>query len=169
VRLISWNPIGISRLNVPPPFCGLPTDGPQSLWEELATKVDSIYRDFLAGVKDERVRKVVDPDEHFYPLPFTFSPHANIYNFPMELDYTAFRPLPPKFHQVDSLVRECQDNFEIPAEFVGERGKLIYFSMGTIGCAEVELMRRLVGILAQSPHRFIVSKGQSNRSPGADS
>ena len=37
--------------------------------------------------------------------------------------------------------------------------KLVYLSLGSLGSADVDLMRRLVEELAGSPHRFVVSKG----------
>jgi MGT family glycosyltransferase len=36
---------------------------------------------------------------------------------------------------------------------------LIYVSLGSLGSADVDLMRRLVAVLAETPHRYIVSKG----------
>ena len=35
----------------------------------------------------------------------------------------------------------------------------MYLSLGSLGSADVELMRRLVDELAESPHRYVVSKG----------
>ena len=37
--------------------------------------------------------------------------------------------------------------------------QLVYLSLGSLGSADVDLMERLVESLAESPHRFIVSKG----------
>jgi len=36
---------------------------------------------------------------------------------------------------------------------------LIYLSLGSLGSADVDLMRRLVTVLADTSHRYIVSKG----------
>ena len=36
---------------------------------------------------------------------------------------------------------------------------LIYLSLGSLGSADVDLMRRLVDVLGRTPHRYIVSKG----------
>src|SRR4029077_11083278 len=36
---------------------------------------------------------------------------------------------------------------------------LVYLSLGSLGSADVELMRTLVAELAEAPYRFIVSKG----------
>ena len=38
-------------------------------------------------------------------------------------------------------------------------GGLVYLSLGSLGSADVELMKRLVDVLSRSPHRFVVSKG----------
>ncbi len=35
----------------------------------------------------------------------------------------------------------------------------MYLSLGSLGSADVELMRRLVAVLADTPHRYVVSKG----------
>ena len=79
--------------------------------------------------------------------------------YPQEADYTAARPLGPSWHRLDSSVRETEEEFEIPQSLAGRSGALIYLSLGSLGSADVELMRRLVAILADTPHRYIVSKG----------
>ena len=38
-------------------------------------------------------------------------------------------------------------------------GSLVYLSLGSLGSADVELMKRLVDVLGRTPHRYIVSKG----------
>ena len=84
----------------------------------------------------------------------------NIYGYPLELDYTDIRPLPKNFIRFDNLKRtEEHLSFEIPVPLRDRPGKLVYFSMGSMGGADVENMKRLVTILSKSKHRFIVSKG----------
>src|SRR6185437_3734308 len=39
------------------------------------------------------------------------------------------------------------------------RRRLVYLSLGSLGSADVELMRRLVDLLSDTPHRYIVSRG----------
>ena len=56
-------------------------------------------------------------------------------------------------------MRNLEDGYDLPEEIAGGEGRLIYLSLGSLGSADVELMRRLVDVLSQSPHRFIVSKG----------
>ena len=38
-------------------------------------------------------------------------------------------------------------------------GALVYFSLGSLGSADVELMQRVIDVLGTTPHRYIVSKG----------
>ena len=58
--------------------------------------------------------------------------------------------------------REINNNiqrFEMPEKLRDKPGKLIYLTLGTMCAVDVELMKRLVYMLAESKHRFIVSKG----------
>ncbi|CAG2101365.1 unnamed protein product [Medioppia subpectinata] len=84
----------------------------------------------------------------------------NIYGCPLELDYHDLRPLPKNYIRFDNLMRiEKKIQFEIPVELRDRPGKLVYFSLGSMGAADVDNMKRLVNILSKSKHRFIVSKG----------
>src|SRR5262249_6232563 len=87
------------------------------------------------------------------------SPFMNIYGFPLELDYLDVRPLPPNWYRFDNLKRTEAMDFRMPNELRDGPGKVVYFSMGTIGTGQLSLMRRLLAMLEDSPHRFIVSKG----------
>jgi MGT family glycosyltransferase len=55
-------------------------------------------------------------------------------------------------------VRETEGGFELPASLSGE-GPLVYFSLGSLGSADVALMQRVIDVLATTPYRFIVSMG----------
>ena len=56
-------------------------------------------------------------------------------------------------------VRTTDVPFEVPEHLRDGEGALIYLSLGSLGSADVELMRRLVDVLSRTRHRFIVSKG----------
>jgi UDP:flavonoid glycosyltransferase YjiC (YdhE family) len=159
VLSVSINPVQNSPYNVPPAFSGLPTDGDRKVWESFEKKRRDLYMEIFM----ENKKWVIDnggPElKYHYPLFLKYSPYANIYMYPIELDYTMFRPNPPNWHRFDAFVRHTDETFEIPENLKNKPGKLIYFSMGTIGSSELGLMKRLIKILAKSPHRFIVSKG----------
>ena len=89
------------------------------------------------------------------------SPYLNIYTYPKELDYLDSRPLPlpPKWHQFDSFIRLSEQDFELPEKLKQKSGKFIFLSLGSLGSSNVQLMKRLVNLIADLPFRFIVAKG----------
>jgi len=87
------------------------------------------------------------------------SDFLSIYAYPKELDYTEINPMPPNWFRVDTFHRKTEEEFKIPEQLLKRTGKLIYLSMGTIGSADIELMKKLVKILSKTSHRYIVSKG----------
>ena len=60
---------------------------------------------------------------------------------------------------LDSSVRHTDEEFSLPPALAGGDGGLIYFSLGSLGSADTGLMRRVISCLADTPHRYIVSKG----------
>lgn len=141
---------------------GYPTDGDRSEWTEFRHLEEEwlapIGARFAARLEKEfaitlPAGKVMNP-----------SPYLNMYAYPIELDarYLEIRPLPDKWQRFDHFIRinESKDNFTIPQSFLDNSlGKLVYVSMGSMGCACLTLMRRLVEILSRSPNRFIFSLG----------
>ena len=78
--------------------------------------------------------------------------------FPAELDYQRSRPLGPTWHRVETSTRTSDGKFDV-AEKVGTEGKLVYLSLGSLGCMDIPLMQRVIDSLDQTPHRVIVSMG----------
>jgi len=74
------------------------------------------------------------------------------------LDYTDRRRLAPNWKRLESSVRETDAQWAMPPSFT-DGHKVIYFSLGSLGSADVELMRRVIAVLATTDHRYIVSKG----------
>ncbi len=84
------------------------------------------------------------------------SPWLNLYLFPPELDYPRSVLLGPTWHNLQTCVRATDDPWDPP---VPDGRRLIYLSLGSLGSADVDLMRRLVELLADTPHRYVVSRG----------
>jgi MGT family glycosyltransferase len=74
-------------------------------------------------------------------------------------DYARSVPLPPSWHRIESSVRHTDAPFTLPEQLASRDGALIYFSLGSLGSADVPLMRRIIDCLGETPHRYIVSKG----------
>jgi len=148
--------------NVPPAHHGFPIiNGDKALWKEHAEQEKEVLKDVFADFKSWVMEKGGEELEYM-PLPFwhKFSPYVNLYMFPEELSYTSFRPDPPNWHRVDAFMRNEEGTLELPAALQNLPGKLIYFSMGTIGCYELQLINKLLGIFGKSANRFIISKGK---------
>jgi len=145
---------------VPPTWSGLPINGSRDDWKIFDKTVKEELQDLYEQNNAWITQHGCSPTPINLPFFLNPSPYANIYMYPKELDYTEFRPNPPNWHHFEAFVRSSNAQFEIPEQLKVLPGKLVYFSMGSIGTAELGCIKRLVAILAKSPHRFIVSKGR---------
>jgi MGT family glycosyltransferase len=155
-RIVSCNPTEIKDPDVPPPFSGLPLER-RDAWEGYWTA----YREALGGIHadfDEFCRQRGAP-----PLPdgdfIHESPWLNLYLYPGELDYPRRRPLGRTWHNLEASVRSTDPDWEIPEPLAAGSAPLVYLSLGSLGSADVDLMRDLVSSLAGDRYRVIVSKG----------
>ena len=155
VRIVSCQALEMKGPDVPPTYSGLPADD-ASEWNAFRAEYDRTHRPMWQTYNDWvqscGARPLAD-------LEFIHeSTDLNLYTYPEVIDYTDRRPLGANWHRLDSSVRATDAPFEVPAE-LGTDGALIYLSLGSLGSADVELMQRLVDVLATTPHRYIVSKG----------
>ncbi|MBB6351912.1 nucleotide disphospho-sugar-binding domain-containing protein [Nonomuraea muscovyensis] len=177
VRIVSCNPLEVRGENVPPVFSGLPA-ADRSEWDAFRAEYDRTHREVWAAFNEWCVEQGTRP---LPDLDFIHEGDLNLYVYPEILDYTAERPLGPTWHRLDSSVRETDEEFELPFERGSSRregdegadeersgrdhehergdGALVYFSLGSLGSSDVELMQRVIDVLATTPHRYIVSKG----------
>ncbi|MEV4167168.1 glycosyltransferase [Nonomuraea dietziae] len=153
VRIVSCNPLEVRGPQVAPVFSGLPADDP-SEWDTFRAEYDRTHREIWTAFNEWCVEQGTEP---LPDLDFIHEGDLNLYVYPELLDYTDARPLGPSWHRLDSSVRETDEEFELP--FGKGEGALVYFSLGSLGSADVELMQRVIDVLATTPHRFIVSKG----------
>jgi MGT family glycosyltransferase len=158
VRIVSCNPLEVKGPDVPPPYSGLPSDD-RSDWPAFLAEYDRTHRpmweSYNAWVVEQGAPPL--PDLEFIHQ----SDVANLYVFPEEVDYTERRPLDSTWTRMDSSVRETDEDYELP-EAVRDRpdgSALVYLSLGSLGSADVDLMRRLIDVLGATRHRFIVSMG----------
>jgi MGT family glycosyltransferase len=155
VRIVSCNPAELKDANVPPTFSGYSATG-RTGWDEFRAEYEQVHRE-LWNEFDAFMRENGAP-----PLPDLEFIHSsatlNLFLYPEEADYRRAQPLGPTWHRLDSCVRTTENEWPGLADFRGE-GALVYLSLGSLGSADLDLMRRLVATLAESPHRFVVSKG----------
>jgi UDP:flavonoid glycosyltransferase YjiC (YdhE family) len=158
VRIMSCNPLEMPGPDIPPAYSGLPSDD-RSGWAAFRGEYDGTHRPmweaFDAWVREQGAPGL--PELEFIPA----STALNLYVYPQVIDYTDRRPLDATWRRLDSSVRQTDAEVELPTELTDRPrdSALIYLSLGSLGSADVGLMRRLVAVLAETPHRYIVSKG----------
>ncbi|WP_188550300.1 nucleotide disphospho-sugar-binding domain-containing protein [Sediminivirga luteola] len=161
VRIVSCNPLEIRGQGIAPVLSGLPEDDAQA-HAEFRARYDQTHRpmwaDFNRWVQEQGAPALPE-------LEFMHPGDVNLYIYPEELDYLGRRPLPglnepgSVWQRVESSVRETEADAQLPPGFADGSLPLIYFSLGSLGSADVGLMRRVVSALADQPYRVIVSKG----------
>jgi MGT family glycosyltransferase len=157
VRIVSCNPLELRDPDLPPAYTGLPA-GDRTEWDAYRAEYRRTHADMHAEF-DAFCREHGCP-----PLPdlefIHESEHLNLYLYPEAADYPRSRPLGERWHRIDSCVRDPQGSApELPAHVAEGEGGLVYLSLGSLGSADVELMRNLIGALADTRHRYIVSMG----------
>jgi MGT family glycosyltransferase len=154
-RIVSCNPTEIRDPDVPPVFSGYPVDDRSQwsvYWDAYRDAHAELHADFSAFCEERGAPPLPE-------LEFMFaSPWLNMTIYPDEVDYPRARPLPATWHNLQASVRATDAPYELPDSLRGE-GPLLYLSLGSLGSADVELMRTLVAELADRPYRVIVSKG----------
>jgi MGT family glycosyltransferase len=156
VRIMSCNPLEMKDPDIPPVFSGYPIDDRRG-WDEFRAEYERTHREtwerYNAFVVDAGAPAL--PDLEFIHE----SKDLNLHVYPAELDYPRSQPLAPTWHRLESSVRATEEHWEVPESLRGGGGALIYLSLGSLGSADVDLMKRLVSVLADTPHRYVVSKG----------
>lgn len=157
VRIVSCNPLEIRDPDLPPPYAGLPS-GDRSQWdryrEEYARTHAAMHADFDAFCREHGCPPL--PELEFIHE----SEHLNLYLYPEAADYRRSRALPLTWHRIDSCVRDPEGEApELPEQIREAEGALVYLSLGSLGSADIELMRRLIDVLGSTRHRYIVSMG----------
>jgi MGT family glycosyltransferase len=155
-RIVSCNPLELKDPDVPPVFSGYPA-GDRTGWDEFraeyARATAGLHGEFSAFCEERGAGAL--PEAEFIHE----SGRLNLYLYPREIDYARGTPLAPTWHRLDTCVRRQQAVLGLPAEIMGGEGALVYVSLGSLGSADVDLMKRLIDVLSRAPHRFMVSKG----------
>jgi MGT family glycosyltransferase len=155
VRFVSANPLEMRDANLPPVLSGLPV-ADRTEWAAWADEYHRQHEELLDAHNEFRVSVGTEPCP---PDEFnTYSKWLNLYLFPEAADYDRARPLDATWHRLQSTVRTSDAPFDVQEHLPGD-GKIVYLSLGSLGCMDVALMQRLIDALATTEHRVIVSMG----------
>ncbi len=154
-RIVSCNPAEVKDPDVPPPFSGYPVadrSGWDEYWAEYDRALGPMQREFSEFCVERGAGPLPERE-----LMHT-SPYVNMTLYPAEVDYARATPLGAGWHNLEAAVRTTDEAWQVPSELAGE-GALVYLSLGSLGSADVGLMKTLIATLADSPYRVIVSMG----------
>ena len=156
VRIMSCNPLELKDPDLPPTFSGYATED-RSAWDDFRAEYDRTHRELWSEFNEWMLEQGAPqlPDLEFIHE----SEHLNLSIYPDAADYLRSRSPAPTWHRLESSVRDTEEPWTVPEPLRDGDGSLVYLSLGSLGSADVELMRRLVDVLARTPHRYIVSKG----------
>ncbi|CAG2109293.1 unnamed protein product [Medioppia subpectinata] len=148
----------LDDVRTPPGESGLSATGDPRLWHEFRQLIKDVTIEKWRAFNDWVVGRGCEPlPEHCF---HKTSRYLHIYGYPLELDYQDVRPLGRNYVRFDNFKRnERHLTFAVPPVLAAKPGAFVYFSLGSLCPVDVQNMRRLVAILAKSPHRFIVSMG----------
>ena len=155
-RIVSCNPAELPDPRVPPVFSGYSVKD-ELPWADFLVEYDRVMTPLWAEADEFcRTRGAGGlPAGRFIHE----SPDLNLYIYPEEVDYARDTPLGPTWHRIDTCIRDEQGEVDVPTDILAGDGSLIYLSLGSLGSADTALMQRLCDALADTPHRYIVSKG----------
>jgi MGT family glycosyltransferase len=155
-RIVSCNPLELQAADVPPVFSGYPAVD-RTGWDEFRAEylraTADLHGEFSAFCH-ERGAGALREGEFIHE-----SDALNLYVYPEEIDYARATPLEPTWHRLGTCVRRSDGSVELPEHVAAGEGALVYLSLGSLGSADVDLMKRLIEVLSRAPHRFVVSKG----------
>ena len=156
VRIVSCNPLELKDEALPPVFSGYPTADPLG-WadfrEQYKRTISELHAEFSQFCSERGAPPLRGP-EFIHE-----SEWLDLYVFPAALDYPRSRPLGPTWHRLETCVRRSQTEVVLPEHVAEGNGALVYLSLGSLGSADVDLMKRLVDALSHTRHRVVVSKG----------
>lgn len=155
--LLSANPLRLyADQGAPPSGFGLNMDFDPVKGQELGRLRLEAAKDFFSGQQQWLISKGVTPN----PKGLFWSPLINIYLYPESLDYKEFGESPTKWFRMDHLIRPAvEEPMGFDEAFFNSEEKKVFFTLGSMGGSDVDLMVKLVGWLAESRHKFVVSKG----------
>jgi MGT family glycosyltransferase len=153
VRIVSCNPLEVKDTALPPPFSGLGIDD-RAGWEEFRAEYARQIGEMQAAFSEFCVERGAPPLPELEMI--HESPWLNLMLYPAELDYPRSRPLAATWHNLETSVRTTDEPWSPPPS---DGRALVYVSLGSLGSADVALMKQLATTLAATPHRYTVSTG----------
>ncbi len=157
IRMISCSENEIIDPSIPPHLSGCAEndlDAFKKYRDEFEQQIKPMHDEFNEFLKENNCEPLPFPE---FVLP---SPYLNLLLYPDPLRFKREKPLDPeKFIYLDGCVRQEATQYTVP-EFKSNNDKpLIYLSYGTLGGADVDVIKRIIKLLSTEPYRVLVNVG----------
>lgn len=156
VRIVSCNENEIRDAAIPPNLSGLSALDRRG-WDEFEAEFERLIAPASARFNAFLAERGLPP----YPTGLFFepSPYLNLLLYPRALAYPREQPLDPeRFRYLEGCVRR-EEPYELPGFEANQEAPLVYLSLGSLGCADTELMGRLFDLLGRLPYRVLANVG----------
>ncbi len=159
VRMISCSENEISDPDIPPHLSGcgendkMCFDKYRARFEEIIKPLHDDFMDFIESRNHQRLP---------FPEFVQPSPYLNLLLYPKPLRFKRRQLLDPKkFQYLDGCVRRESEPYEVPRFKMHGDKPLIYFSFGSLGVTDVDLIKRMIEVLGGAPYRVLVNVGNN--------
>lgn len=156
VRIISCSENEIADPDIPPHLSGCGErdracrEAFEAEFQRLIRPAHERYNAFLA-----RSGHPTYPPGQF----FETSPSLNLLLYPKPLAFKRRHPLDPaKFQYLEGCVRD-EGTYEVPRFAAHDDKPLLYLSYGSLGSADVDLLKRQIALFGRLPYRVLVNVG----------
>jgi len=156
VRIISCSENEITDPDIPPHLSGC-GENDRACWEAFEAEFNRLIASAHARYNAFLDRSGLPP----YPLGqfFEASPHLNLLLYPRPLAFRRRRPLDPeRFQYLEGCVRD-EGAYEVPRFAAHDKAPLLYLSYGSLGSADVDLLKRQIAVIGRLPYRALVNVG----------
>lgn len=157
IRMISCSENEIVDPDIPPHLSGCAEndrEGFKKYADEFERHIKPLHDDFNDFLESSGCERLPFP-EFVQP-----SPYLNLLLYPEPLRFNRKQALDPeKFVYLDGCIRQEENEYQLPEFKLNNDKPLIYLSYGTLGGADVDVIKRIIGILATQPYRVLVNVG----------
>ncbi|MDO8863828.1 glycosyltransferase [Haliea sp. E1-2-M8] len=158
VRMISCSENEIIDPDIPPHLSGCAEKDKKCFEQynwEFEKQIKPLHDEFMDFLEECGCQRLPFPE---FVSP---SPYLNLLLYPKPLRFNRRNPLDPsRFVYLDGCVRDEPQNYTLPSFESNNDSPLIYLSYGTLGGADVELIKRMINILGDQPYRVLVNVGE---------
>jgi UDP:flavonoid glycosyltransferase YjiC (YdhE family) len=156
VRIISCSENEIPDPDIPPHLSGCGA-GDKACFARYTAR----FNEVIKPIHDQFNEFLKKCEEPIYPPGefFESSPYLNLLLYPEPVKFARRIPLDPeRFQYLEGCVR-AEAPYEVSV-FAAKAGKpLLYVSFGSLGAGDTELLKRIIGVIAELPYRALINVG----------